>query len=102
MKAVTSIIALGAMLFVGFTSSVRAEGPPNAEKMQELSDLVGSWNCTWHAGPASGEILSTFTPVMNGAWIQQTETVKGKDGTPVITTMHYSGYDPSLKMFVHM
>jgi hypothetical protein len=28
--------------------------------------------------------------------------VKDKNGNSVITTMHYSGYDPSLKMYVHM
>jgi hypothetical protein len=102
MKQTASIALAGVLLLLGLTSVARADGPPNAAKMQELNDLVGTWNCSWHAGAASGEILSTFTPVMNGAWIQQTETVKGKDGNSVVTTMHYSGYDPSLKMFVHM
>ena len=102
MNKFASIVIAGAMLLCGLSSVARAEGPPNAEKMKALSDLVGSWNCTWQAGPASGEILSTFTPVMNGAWIQQTEAVKDKAGDLVITTMHYSGYDPSLKMYVHM
>jgi hypothetical protein len=102
MKQSTSIALAAVLLLLGLTSVARADAPPNAAKMQVLNHLVGTWNCSWHAGTASGEILSTFTPVMNGAWIQQTESTKDKNGNPVITTMHYSGYDPSLKMFVHM
>jgi hypothetical protein len=79
-----------------------ADASPASEKMKALSFLIGSWNCSWHAGPQSGEKLSTFTPVMGGSWLQQTESVKAPNGSMVIQTMHYSGYDPSSGEYMHV
>jgi hypothetical protein len=79
-----------------------ANTPPNAEKMKMVLSFVGDWNCTWHAGPNSGTLLSTFTPVMGGSWVQETETVKAPDGSSMVQTMHFTGYDPTSKMYMHM
>jgi hypothetical protein len=80
----------------------RADASPAGDKMKALSFLIGSWDCTWHAGPQSGEKLSTFTPVMGGSWLQQTESVKAPNGTMVVQTMHFSGYDPSSGEYMHV
>lgn len=74
--------------------------PPNAGQMATLSYLLGTWDCTWTAGPASGSLVATFSNVMDGAWIEETEAVQ-KSGAEVVMTMHFTGYDTAGKRWLH-
>jgi hypothetical protein len=82
-------------------SSTRAlAAPPNAAQMTRIANMVGTWDCKWKAGPSSGSLIATFTPVMNGAWLEETEAVES-GGKTVVQTMHFTGYDPSTKHWIH-
>ena len=39
--------------------------------------------------------------MLNGAWLQETETVESARG-PVVTTMHFTGYDTQAKRWMHL
>ena len=73
---------------------------PNAGEMEKLNFMVGTWDCRWTAGNDAGAIVATFTPVMGGAWIEETEAVE-VNGKSYVQTMHFTGYDPKLKLYVH-
>lgn len=95
------LLALAAALaFAPLASS--AAPAPNAEQMRPLDYLIGTWNCSWSAGGQSGTNISTFTSVMNGSWLQETEAVRTKTGKLFVTTMHFTGYDPVEKRWMHV
>jgi hypothetical protein len=96
-----SLGALAATLTVQPSPSFAA-GAPNAQEMKSLDYLIGTWSCSWTAGPDSGAVTSVFAPVMNGAWLQETETVQSPTRGPVVTTVHFTGFDPQKKRWVHL
>ena len=97
------LLAFAALLAIApGAASAAAPAPRNAEQMKALDYLIGTWNCSFSAGGQSGTNISTFTPVMNGAWLQETEAVRTKSGGLYITTMHYTGYDPDEKRYMHV
>jgi hypothetical protein len=94
------LVALSATLLT--SPAFAAASPPNAPEMKKLDYIIGTWNCTWTAGTDSGAVISTFTSVMNGAWLQETEAVQMGSGEPQVTTMHFTGYDPRERTWMHL
>jgi hypothetical protein len=84
------------------TIAPAAGGSPNAAQMQKLQWVLGSWDCTWKAGPDSGVVKLSFEEVMNGAWIREIETRPSSKGEFRATAMHYTGYDPAEKKWRHL
>ena len=99
MKKISLTLGLLATLATPTLATAQA-APPNAAEMAKISYLLGTWDCSWSAGPAKGVLVSTFSNVMDGAWIQETEAVE-KDGAQVVTTMHYTGFDTAGKRWLH-
>jgi len=96
------LVAFAALLAVAPVAASAAPAPRNAEQMRALDYLIGTWNCSFSAGGQSGTNVSTFTSVMNGAWLQETESVRTKSGGLYVTTMHFTGYDPDEKRYMHV
>lgn len=101
-KNTLALVALAALLAVAPVAATAAPVPRNAEQMRALDYLIGTWNCSFSAGGQSGTNVSTFTSVMNGAWLQETEAVRTRSGGLFVTTMHYTGYDPDEKRYLHV
>lgn len=96
-------LALG-LLFAVLTApfpALAAQPPVNAGQMAPLQYLVGTWHCTWQSGSQSGSEDQIFTPALDGAWLEEREVVSS-GGVPVVATIHYTGYDPHLKEYVHV
>jgi hypothetical protein len=96
------LIAFAALLAIAPVTASAAPVPPNAEQMKAVAFLIGTWNCSFSAGGQSGTNISTFTSVMNGAWLQETEAVRTKSGGLYVTTTHFTGYDPDEKRYMHV
>lgn len=94
----TLILVAGSAL--AFAPAPAAAAPPNAAEMSKLAFFLGTWDCNWTAGGQSGAIVATFTPIMDGAWVEETEAVVAGDRT-TIQTMHFTGYDPATKHWLH-
>lgn len=77
--------------------SSASQGPPNQEEMAPLQYLIGTWNCTWQAGTSTGSEQQVFTRAFDGAWLEEKEIANGQ-----VSTIHYTGYDPAKKMYVHI
>jgi len=100
MNKTLATIALAALSAAALSSARADAAPSNASQMTKIAYMIGTWDCNWKAGTSSGTLTATFAPVMNGAWLQETEAVK-RDGKTVVQTMHYTGYDPSSKHWIH-
>jgi hypothetical protein len=74
---------------------------PNDAQMAPLQYLVGTWNCTWHSGGHSGTLDQIFSPALGGAWLEEKEVVTA-GGRQTVTSLHYTGYDPQTKEYVHV
>ncbi|MGR4064122.1 MAG: hypothetical protein ACLQPV_01580 [Vulcanimicrobiaceae bacterium] len=94
----TLILAAGAGL--AFAPAPAAAAPPNAAEMSKLAFFAGTWDCRWSAGAQSGALVATFTPVMDGAWLEETEAVTMGDRS-IVQTMHFTGFDPATKHWIH-
>jgi hypothetical protein len=75
--------------------------PTNHKEMAKLQYLVGTWHCRWQMGDHSGTQDQIFTPALNGAWLEEQEIVT-IDGRPTVNTIHYTGWDPQTKTYVHV
>ena len=85
--------ALAAVPFLSYASPA----PPNQKEMAPLLYLIGTWNCRWQSGSHSGRERQVFEPAFDGAWLEEKEIVSGQ-----VRTVHYTGYDPAKKTFVHV
>lgn len=97
---------LFAVLFSGAISlsplpSLAGPAAPNNVHMAPLQYLIGTWNCTWQSGGKSGTLDQVFTPALDGAWLEEKEIVT-IGGRQTVTSLHYTGYDPRLKKYVHV
>lgn len=70
--------------------------------MAPLQYLLGTWHCSWTAGTASGAEDQVFVSALNGAWLQESEVVQNASGQPFVRSVHYTGYDPAKKLFMHL
>jgi len=100
MNKTLTTIALAALAALAISSKPAAAEAPSAAPMAKLAYLIGTWDCNWKAGPSSGTNVSTFTPVLDGAWLRETEAVE-RGGKTVVQTMHFTGYDPSSNHWIH-
>jgi len=100
MNKTLATIALAAVSALALSSTRAVAAPPNAPQMAKIAFMIGTWDCKWTAGPSTGTLVATFTPVMNGAWLQETEAAES-GGKTVVQTMHYTGYDPSSNHWIH-
>lgn len=75
--------------------------PAVAPEMAPLSYLVGTWHCRWQSGNASGRQDQVFRSVLGGTWLEEEELV-GDSASPAVQSIHYTGYDPRTKMYVHV
>lgn len=82
-------------------ASLADEASPNHAQMASLQYLVGAWHCTWQSGRNSGTLDQVFAPALNGAWLEEKEIVS-VGGRATVTSVHYTGYDPRLKKYVHV
>ncbi|HTA37625.1 MAG TPA: hypothetical protein VK760_01045 [Candidatus Acidoferrales bacterium] len=101
MNKTFAAIALAAVSALALSSTRAVAAPPNAPQMQKIAYMIGKWDCKWTAGPSSGTLVATFTPVMNGAWLQETEAVES-GGKALVQTTHFTGYDPATKHWMHL
>jgi hypothetical protein len=99
-KKTIATLALAALSALALSSTRAVAAPPNAAQMAKVAYWVGTWDCNWKAGQASGALVATFTPVMDGAWLEETEAVE-RGGKTVVQTMHFTGYDPSSGHWIH-
>lgn len=81
--------------------SLASQSPQNEKQMAGLQYLVGTWQCDWTAGSNSGSERQVFAPVFDGAWLEEKEIVN-EAGRSTVHSIHYTGYDPAMKMFVHV
>jgi hypothetical protein len=100
MNKTLATITLTALSAAALSSARAVAAPPNASQMTKIAYMIGTWDCKWKAGPSTGTLVATFTPVMDGAWLQETEAVEN-GGKTVVQTMHYTGYDPSSNHWIH-
>ena len=96
-----SALLLAAAIAVPIATSA-ASPAPNAKEMAPLQYLVGTWHCEWTTGDASGSEDQVLTSVMNGAWLQEAEVVHDAQGNSFVHSIHFTGYDPQKKKFVHV
>jgi hypothetical protein len=94
--------AAAAALFCGLPLASPAATPANAAQMAPLAYLLGTWHCTWTAGKDSGSEDQVFETALDGAWLQEKEVVTDRNGKPVVQSIHYTGFDPATKMFMHL
>lgn len=69
--------------------------------MASLQYLLGDWHCDWKSQNNSGSEEQVFQPALDGAWLEEKELVV-TNGRQTVTSVHYTGYDPQIKSFVHM
>lgn len=43
-----------------------------------------------------------FDTALDGAWLQEKEVVQDANGQPFVQSIHYTGYDPSHKLYMHV
>jgi hypothetical protein len=101
MNKTLAAIALAAVSALALSSTRAVAAPPNAPQMAKIAYMIGTWDCKWTAGTSSGTLVATFTPVMNGAWLQETEAVES-GGKVAVQTTHFTGYDPSTNHWMHL
>lgn len=83
-------------------NATAAATPPNAAQMAPLQYLIGTWHCTWTSGTQSGSEDQIFETALDGAWLQEKEVVAGRNGRPTVLSIHYTGYDPATKSYMHV
>ena len=88
-------------LLFGVLLAATTAGAPNDSKMAPLQYVVGTWHCTWQAGGSSGSLDQVFAPALGGAWLEEKELVNAGGGQ-TLTSLHYTGYDPRAKEYVHV
>lgn len=81
--------------------SSAGQAAPNEKAMASLQYLVGTWHCDWQSGNNSGSEDQVFQPALGGAWLEEKELV-GVNGRQTVASIHYTGYDPRIKAYVHM
>jgi hypothetical protein len=96
------LIAAAAAAMVAAPLAAQAATPPNAAQMAPLQYPLGTWHCTWTDGTNTGAEDQVFEAALDGAWLQEKEVVTGAGGQPLVQSVHYTGYDPKLKSFVHV
>ncbi|HET7815105.1 MAG TPA: DUF1579 family protein [Candidatus Baltobacteraceae bacterium] len=69
--------------------------------MATLQYLVGTWHCDWQSGSKSGSEDQVFKPALGGAWLEEEEVINS-NGRQSVASIHYTGYDPHSKAFIHM
>jgi hypothetical protein len=69
--------------------------------MAPLQYLIGTWNCDWQSGGKSGSEQQVFEPAFDGTWLEEKEVVS-VEGRAFVRSIHYTGYDPATKTFVHV
>ena len=99
-KRIFAALLSGAISFSPL-ASLANEAPPNHDQMVTLQYLVGTWHCTWQSGGKSGSLDQVFAPALDGAWLEEKEIVN-VGGRATVTSVHYTGYDPRLKKYVHV
>lgn len=81
--------------------SAAAQAPPNEKQMVPLQYLVGTWHCDWKSQNGSGHEDQVFQPALDGAWLEEKELID-VNGRQTVASIHYTGYDPKSKSYVHM
>jgi len=94
------VLAATALVGTPLLSSA-AQAPPNEKGMAPLQYLVGNWSCDWKSQNNSGHEEQAFQPALDGAWLEEKELV-AVNGRQTVSSIHYTGYDPRIKAYVHM
>lgn len=93
----SSFIAVAALAAAAFA-------PPAGAAMTTptvLSDLVGTWNCTFTGANGSGK--STYTIARAGdLWVQGTGDTAASGRRPATKSLFLIGYDPKKRRFINM
>ena len=98
-----SILAIAAAIACSSLPLVStAAEPPNAAQMAPLQYLLGTWHCTWTDGTNSGAEDQVFETALDGAWLQEKEVVTNAAGAQMVQSVHYTGYDPHTKSYMHV
>ena len=98
MKNTFIVLCAAAAIFAA--QAIPASAAPDAH-MQPLQYLLGTWHCNWTAGGQTGSVDQTFSSVMNGVWVEERETTTAPNGQVVLNSIHYTGWDPARKAYVH-
>jgi hypothetical protein len=77
------------------------QSAPNEKQMAPLQYLIGTWHCDWKSQKRTGSEDQIFQPALGGAWLEEREVVK-VNGTQMVASIHYTGYDPRSKSYIHM
>lgn len=89
------------LLLTGALLASTVAAAPNDSQMAPLQYLIGTWNCTWQAGTSTGTLDQVFAPALDGAWLEEKE-IASTGGRQTVTSIHYTGYDPQTKEYVHV
>jgi hypothetical protein len=101
-RTLTAFSAAAAIFLATPLLSSAATVPPNAQQMAPLQYLLGTWHCTWTAGEKTGAEDQIFESALYGAWLQEKEVVVDAAGQPVVQSIHYTGYDPQNRSYMHV
>lgn len=99
-KLVVSAL-LASALFAAPLLAAAGQLPANEKEMAPLQYLVGTWHCDWQSGDKSGSEEQIFQTALDGAWLEEQEVVNVNGGQTVVS-IHYTGYDPRAKTYIHM
>ena len=89
------------LVLASLGAALIAASPPNAKQMASLNYLVGTWHCAWSDGKQSGSEDQIFSVALGGAWLEEKEVVS-MNGQPFVRSIHYTGYDPAKREFLHV
>jgi hypothetical protein len=102
MKRILLPILASAGILFSLPLAAPAATPPNAAQMAKLQYLLGTWHCAWKSGGQSGTEDQVFQTALDGAWLSEKEIVQDASGQPVVQSIHYTGYDPAKKLYMHV
>ena len=99
-KLIPASVIAGALVLAPLNSHA-AGASDNQTKMAPLHYLLGTWHCHWQSGTQSEDEDQVFESTFGGAWLAEKEIVD-VDGQSFVRSLHYTGYDPQLNVYVHV
>ena len=70
------------------------------QELQSRRFLIGTWNCTFTAGPSSGEYSTTWSTILDGRWLKQTYDQPAQPKAQPFRAEYFVGYNEARQTWI--
>jgi hypothetical protein len=70
------------------------------QELQSRQFLIGTWNCTFTAGPSKGRYTTTWSYVLDNRWLKQTYDQAAQPKAQPFRAEYFVGFDEARKAWV--